>query len=182
MGDRAGHAVSSRERGTFSHMGDREDRTALQRRLADTQVSIQGRLKRIESEVGSAPKAVWAGAKKHPVVSALAVLAAGLLVGRMISRKRRRTSQGTKATGISGLPAASGAPGGWRSLLWTKLLQTGFGLAADYAADFLAGRSGAASRIFREKREDEKLKKSVPYNEGGKTCGKSQQEDLPPLS
>ena len=150
-------------------MGEQEDRTALQRQLADTQASIQGRIKRIENEVGSAPKAVWAGAKKHPAVGVLAAVAAGLLVGKMISRKRRREAPGTQAPGMSGLPAASGAPGGLRYLFWVTLLQTGIGLAADFAANFLAGRSGVALRTFREKREDEALRKGVPRNEGGKT-------------
>ena len=169
MSDHAGHTVSSREREEFSHMGEQEDRTALQRQLADTQASIQGRIKRIENEVGSAPKAVWAGAKRHPVVSVLAVVAAGLLVGKMISGKRRRAARRTQAAGMSDLPATSGAPGGLRYLFWSTLLQTGIGLAADFAANFLAGRSGAALRTFREKREGEKLKKGVPRNEGGKT-------------
>ena len=141
-------------------MGEQEDRTALQRQLADTQASIQGRIKRIENEVGSAPKAVWAGAKRHPVVSVLAAVAAGLLVGKMISGKRRRASRRTQAAGVSGLPATSGAPGGLRYLFWITLLQTGIGLAADFAANFLAGRSGAALRTFRKKRETRNWKKA----------------------
>ncbi len=179
MSDHAKHAVSSRQSGEFSHLGEQEDRTALERRIADTQASIQGRLKRIEHEVGSAPKAVWSGVRKHPVLSALAVVAAGLLVGKMISRKRRRAPRSIQETGISGPSAAPG--GGLRSLVWITLLQTGIGLVADFAADFLGGRSGGALRIFREKRGDDGLEEGVPRDKGKET-GASQQEDAQPLS
>ena len=153
MSDHTGHAVSSRKSREFSYLGEQQDRAALEKQIADTQASIQGRLKRIENEVGSAPKAVWAGAKKHPVLSALAAVTAGFLVGIMIFR--RRESPGTQATGMSGPPATPGARGGLRNLLWTTLLQTGIGLAADFVADFFAGRSGVPPRTFRRKKEDD---------------------------
>lgn len=182
MSDRAGHSASSHERGGLSYLGEQEDRTALEKQIADTQASIQGRLKRIEHEVGSAPKVVWAGAKKHPVLSVLVAVVAGLLVGKMIFRKRRRVSRRTQETGMSGSPPTSGGSGGLLYLFRTALLQTGIGLAADFAADFLAGRSGAAMRIFREKRGDDGLKEGMPRDKGEKTYGTSQQEDAPPRS
>ena len=182
MSDHAGHAVSSRERGGLSYLGEQEDRTTLEKQIADTQASIQGRLKRIENEVGSAPKAVWAGAKRHPVLSALAAVVAGLLVGKMIFRKRRRASRRTQETGTSGLPATSGGFGGLLYPLWITLLQRGIGLAADYAADFFAGRSGAVLRILREKRGGDGFEEGMPRDKGEKTYGTSQQENAPPRS
>ena len=182
MSDHAGHAVSSRERGGLSYLGEQEDRTALEKQIADTQASMQGRLKRIEHEVGSAPKAVWAGAKKHPVLSALAAVAIGLLVGKMIFRKRRRASRRTQETGMSGSPAQSGRSGGLLYPFWITLLQTGIGLAADFAADFFAGRSGAALRILREKRGGDGLKEGMPRDKGETPYGTSQQENAPPRS
>ncbi len=164
MSDHAGHAVSSREIGGLSHLGEQEDRAALEKRIADTQASIQGRLKRIEHEVGSGPKAVWAGAKKHPVLSALAAGTTGLLIGKMIFR--RRASRRTQATGVPGSPAASGA---LRSLFWITILQTGIGLAADFAADFLTGRSGASLQGFRKKMEGNESEEGVPRDKGEKT-------------
>ncbi|MXW65284.1 MAG: hypothetical protein F4Y00_09060 [Bacteroidetes bacterium SB0662_bin_6] len=173
MSDHAGHAVSSRERGGLFYSGEPEDRAALERQIAGTQASIQGRLRRIENEVGSAPKAVWAGAKKHPALSALVALAAGLLIGKMIFRKRRHVSRTTQPTGMYGSPAASGGSSGLFHRFWATLLQTGIGLAADFAADFLAGRSGAALRGFRRKTEGDGLEEDVPRDKGEKTYGKS---------
>lgn len=173
MSDHAGHAVSSRERGGLFYSGEPEDRAALERQIAGTQASIQRRLRRIENEVGSAPKAVWAGAKKHPVLSALVAVVAGLLIGKMIFRKRRHVSRRTQPTGMYGSPATPDGSGGLRYRFWTTLLQTGIGLAADVAADFLAGRSGAALRGFRRKREGDGLEEDVPRDKGEKTYGTS---------
>ena len=153
--------------GDFLTWAGREDRAALEKQLADTQASMQGRLKRIEHEVGSGPKAVWAGAKNHPVLSALAAVTAGLLIGKMIFR--RRASRRTQAIGVPDSPAASGAPGGLRSLFWGTILQTGIGLAADFAADLLAGRSGASLQRFRKKRDGNELEGGMPRDKGEKT-------------
>ena len=132
-------------------MGEQEDRAALEKQLADMRASIQGRLHRIENKVGSGPKAVWTGVKKHPAPAALAAAAAGLLVGKMIFGKRRRALRETQEP----VSAPGGATGGLRYLFWVTVLQTGLGLAADVAANFIAGKSGAEPQTFRENEEED---------------------------
>ncbi len=146
VNDSTEHTTPDRGR----HAADLDDRTDLEKRLAEARASIQARIKRIEGEVGSGPKAIWAGARKRPVASLLAVAAAGLLFGRLIFRKRRRPAR------MVDPPAATPGPGGggMRYLFWITLLQTGLGLFADAAADFFAKRSGGAQRIFREKQRE----------------------------
>ena len=140
-------------------MPEPEDRTVLEKRLADAQASMRERIQRIEREVGSGPEAIRAGARKHPVASVLAAAAAGLLVGKLVFRKRRRTVPGADSPGSvspdslsSGPPIrpAAGSGGGLRYLFWITLLQTGMGLFADAAADFIARRADSG-RIFGEK-------------------------------
>ncbi len=166
VNDRAKHTPPDRARPA----SDADDRAALEGRLAQAQASIRARIKRIESEVGPGPKALWAGARKRPVATLLAAAAAGLLFGNLLFRRRRRSARpvhppvppgGPPPAPPSGPPTAAptAAPGGsggggMRYLFWITLLQTGLGLFADAAADYFAGRSGGAQRIFKEKRSE----------------------------
>lgn len=177
VNDRAKHTPPDRARPA----PDADDRAALEGRLAQAQASIRARIKRIESEVGPGPKALWAGAKKRPVATLLAAAAAGLLFGNLMFRRRRRTprSMHPPAPPSGPPPVAPGGSGGggMRYLFWITLLQTGLGLFADAAADFFAGRSGGAQRIFKEKR-------SEPDREAGDETqdGPSHTEDGSPSS
>ncbi len=153
MNDRAKHTPPDRARPA----PDADDRAALEGRLAQAQASIRARIKRIESEVGPGPKALWAGAKKRPVATLLAAAAAGFLFGNLMFRRRRRTVRPVHPPAPPGGPPTGtpgGSGGGMRYLFWITLLQTGLGLFADAAADFFAARSGGAQRIFKEKRSE----------------------------
>ena len=152
------HTIPDRARGA----ADMDDRTALKKRLAEARASIQERIRRIEREVGPGPKALWAGARKRPVVTLLAAALMGLLFGNLVFRKRRRVRMADPVRAAPPAPPsppappvapASGGPGGgMRYVFWITLLQTGLGLFADVASDFFAKRSGGAQRIFREER------------------------------
>ncbi len=155
------HTIPDRARGA----ADMDDRTALEKRLAEARASIQERIRRIEREVGPGPKAIWASARKRPVVTLLAAALAGLLFGNLVFRKRRRVRTVDPVRAAPPAPPsppappvapASGGPGvsggGMRYVFWITLLQTGLGLFADVATDFFAKRSGGAQRIFREER------------------------------
>ncbi len=166
MNDRVKHTLP----GGARRASGSDDRAALEQRLAEARASIRARIKRIESEVGPGPKALWAGAKKRPVASLLAAAAAGLLFGTLIFRKRRRTVRRVDPPGSpSGPPGGPG--GGLRYLFWATLLQTGVGFLADAASDFFADRSGVAQRTIREKRseadreEDGETQETPPHAE-----------------
>ena len=103
----ARHSITGKKPGRTRSLGSPvSEKEWVERQLAEVQASMARRIHDIEHEITPGSRAIRTTVAKRPVLFLAAALAAGLMVGRQVSR-RRRAREGTVPIG-SPQPRPSG--------------------------------------------------------------------------